>query len=79
MFPSCCLVIHCLIFQGHTNNFGHPAVRDLLHVFLYGRNSRIGNLRPDEFGTRIPNGTLCLAVTAVSSEQAYRDILTVLS
>jgi Domain of unknown function (DUF6532) len=55
-------------YQGHTNNFGHPAVRDLLHVFLFGRDNRIGHLRPGEFGTRIPNTTLCLAVTAVSSQ-----------
>jgi hypothetical protein len=55
-----------LPYQGHTNDFGHPAVRDLLHVFLFGHDNRIGNLRPAEFATRIPNGMLCLAVTAVS-------------
>ena len=52
--------------KDHTDNFGHPAIRELLHVFLYGRDNRIGNLRAAEFGHIIPNGTLSLAITAVS-------------
>ncbi|KIJ60716.1 hypothetical protein HYDPIDRAFT_31937 [Hydnomerulius pinastri MD-312] len=52
--------------KGHTNNFGHPAIQDLLHVFLYSRDTRIGNLHPEEFGRRVPNGTLSLGLTAVS-------------
>lgn len=51
--------------QGHSNNFGHPAIRELIHIFLFSRENRIGNLRPAEFGRRIPNNTLMLAVTAV--------------
>ena len=48
------------------NNFGHPAIRELLHVFLYSRDNRLGNLRQEEFGHRVPNGMLALATTAVS-------------
>lgn len=54
------------VFQGHTNNFGHATIRELIHVFFFSRDNRIGNLRPAEFGTRIPNNTLTFAVTAVS-------------
>ena len=53
-------------FQGHTMNFGHKALREVLYVFLFSRENRIGNQRPAEFGARIPNNTLTLAVTAVS-------------
>ena len=57
---------HPFHLKDHTDNFGHPAIRELLHVFLYGCDNWIGNLRPEEFGRRIPNGTLSLATTAVS-------------
>ena len=57
-------------FQDHTNNFGHPAIRDLLHVFLYSRDNRLGNLQ-QEFGHHVPNGTLSLAATAVSSNSQF--------
>lgn len=53
-------------FQDHTDNFGHPAIRELLHVFLYSRDNRLGNIRHEEFGRRVPNGMLSLAMTAVS-------------
>lgn len=61
----------CLSFvadslQGHMNNFGHPAIHELIHVFIFGHDHRIGNLRLGEFGTRIPNNTLTLIVTVVS-------------
>lgn len=58
------LLTHAL--QGHSNNFGHSIIRELIHVFFFSRDNRIGNLRPAEFGTRIPNNTLTFAVTAVS-------------
>lgn len=61
---SCSLAVDA--FQGYTNNFGNPAIRELIHIFFFSRENRIGNLRPSEFGTRIPNNTLTLAVTAVS-------------
>ena len=35
-------------------------------MFLYSRNNRLGNLRHEEFGRRVPNGMLSLATTAVS-------------
>ena len=48
------------------DNFGHPAIHELLHVFLYGCDNWIGNLCPEEFRCCVPNGTLSLAATVVS-------------
>ena len=54
------------LFQDHTDNFGHPAIRELLHVFLYSCDNRLGNLQQEEFGHHVPNGMLALAATSVS-------------
>ena len=61
----------CLSFitdslQGHTNNFRHPAICELIHIFVFGCDNCISNLHLGEFRTWIPNNMLTLIVTAVS-------------
>ncbi|KAH7902891.1 hypothetical protein BJ138DRAFT_1200163, partial [Hygrophoropsis aurantiaca] len=51
--------------DGNVLNFGHQSIRDLLRSFLFGHSNRIGNLRPNEFGKRIPDQTMALAATAI--------------
>ncbi|KAH7918500.1 hypothetical protein BV22DRAFT_1134545 [Leucogyrophana mollusca] len=41
--------------EDHTNNFGHTAIRQLLHHFLFRADNQIGMLRKGESGKRIPN------------------------
>jgi hypothetical protein len=59
-------LLTCSNFQGKVVNFGHQALRDVLVSFLFGRANRIGNQRPQEFASRIPNKTMALAATVVS-------------
>ena len=69
MMKYVCSLFYCVVntlFQNHTDNFGHPAIHELLHVFLYSRDNQLGNLRQEEFGRRVPNGMLALATTTVS-------------
>jgi len=67
-YTHICWLWQSLVYslQDHSNNFGHSAIHEPLHIFIFSCENHIGNLRPGKFRLHILNNTLTLAITAVS-------------
>lgn len=52
-------------YQGKTENFGHPALKELIHEVFYKGDESLARLYPGSFSHSVPVVAVLLAATAV--------------
>ncbi|KAF8869346.1 hypothetical protein BD779DRAFT_1480067 [Infundibulicybe gibba] len=57
--------LHTQDKSGHTDNFGHPALRELCVRFFYGKTESMGRMFPKDFSEKMPLVAIALAGTCV--------------